>query len=261
MDRVDDRLLLEPFIVARSGRRYSVGFARSDSERREAQALRWRVFAEEMGARLRSKEPGIDHDLFDPHCRHLLVRDESSGEVIGTYRLLPPHAARRIGCYYSETEFDLTRLQLLRPRMVELGRTCVDPRHRSGAVIALLWSGVAKYMLAHGYRYLVGCASMSLADGGRAAAAAFYRMRATSLAPIEYQVFPRAPFELDRVNAADHVALPPLIKGYLRAGAYVCGEPAWDPDFNSADFFMFLPLSQVTARYARHFLGQSATDA
>jgi putative hemolysin len=181
--------------------------------------------------------------------------------VIGTYRLLPPHGARRIGCYYSETEFDLTRLQLLRPRMVELGRTCVDARHRSGAVIALLWGGVAKYMLAHGYRYLIGCASMSLADGGRSALAAFRRMRATSLAPIEYQVFPRAPLELDRIEASDDSALPPLIKGYLRCGAYVCSEPAWDPDFNSADFFMFLPLSKMVSRYARRFLGRNAADA
>jgi putative hemolysin len=261
MDRIDDSLLLEPRAHACRGRRYSVGFARSDAERREAQRLRWRVFVEEMGARLRAKEAGVDQDLFDPHCKHLLVRDEASGEVIGTYRLLPPHAARRIGCYYSETEFDLTRLQLLRPRMVEIGRSCVDPRHRAGTVIALLWSGVARYMLAHGYRFLAGCASISLADGGGAAAAAFHRMRATSLAPIEYQVFPRTPLELNRADAPDDVALPPLIKGYLRAGAYVCGEPAWDPDFNSADFFMFLPLSHVTARYARHFLGDQATRA
>jgi putative hemolysin len=261
MDRIDDSLLLEPRAHARSGRRYSVGFARSDAERREAQRLRWRVFVEEMGARLRSREPGVDQDLFDPHCKHLLVRDEDSGEVIGTYRLLAPHGARRVGCYYSETEFDLTRLQLLRPRMVEIGRSCVDPRHRAGTVIALLWSGVARYMLAHGHRYLAGCASVSLADGGRAAAAAFHRMRAMSLAPIEYQVFPRAPLELDRIDAPDDVALPPLVKGYLRAGAYVCGEPAWDPDFNSADFFMFLPLSRVTARYARHFLGDAAARA
>ena len=206
MDRIDDSLLLEFPAIARSGRRYSVAFARSDAERREAQRLRWRVFVEEMGAQPRSKEPGVDHDLFDPHCKHLLVRDEESGEVIGTYRLLPPHAARRIGCYYSETEFDLTRLQLLRPRMVEIGRSCVDPRHRAGTVIALLWSGVARYMLAHGYRYLAGCASISLADGGRAAAAALHRMRAMSLAPIEYQVFPRAPLELDRFDAPDDVA-------------------------------------------------------
>ena len=170
MDRIDDSLLLEFPAIARSGRRYSVACARSDAERREAQRLRWRVFVEEMGAQPRSKEPGVDHDLFDPHCKHLLVRDEDSGEVIGTYRLLSPHAARRVGCYYSETEFDLTRLQLLRPRMVEIGRSCVDPRHRAGTVIALLWSGVARYMLAHGYRYLAGCASISLADGGRAAA-------------------------------------------------------------------------------------------
>ena len=126
MDRIDDSLLLRPLGARRNGRRYSVAFARSDAERREAQRLRWRVFADEMGVRLRSKEPGLDHDLFDPHCKQLLVRDEHSGEVIGTYRLLPPHGARRVGCYYSETEFDLTRLQLLRPQMVELGRTrCV----------------------------------------------------------------------------------------------------------------------------------------
>jgi len=261
MDRIDDSLLLEPRALAGSGRRYSVAFARNDAERREAQRLRWRVFADEMGARLRSKEHGVDHDLFDPHCKHLLVRDQRSGEVIGTYRLLPPHGARRVGCYYSETEFDLTRLQLLRPQMVELGRTCVDERHRSGAVIALLWGGVARYMIAHRYRYLIGCASMSLADGGRAASAAYRRMRATSLAPIEYQVFPRAPLELDQIETSAGSALPPLIKGYLRCGAWVCGEPAWDPDFNSADFLMFLPLSHVTGRYARHFLGGAATHA
>ncbi|HUJ88496.1 MAG TPA: GNAT family N-acyltransferase [Burkholderiales bacterium] len=261
MDRIDDSLLLEPRAIVRSGRRYSLAFAHSDAERREAQRLRWRVFVEEMGARLRSREPGVDEDLFDSHCRHLLVRDEESGEVIGTYRLLPPHAARRVGCYYSETEFDLTRLQLLRPRMVELGRSCVDPRHRAGTVIALLWSGVARYMLAHGFRYLAGCASISLRDGGRAAAAAFQRMRAMALAPIEYQVFPRAPLELDRCGAPDDIDLPPLIKGYLRCGAWVCGEPAWDPYFNSADFFMFLPLSRVTARYARHFLREAASRA
>ena len=260
MDRIDDSLLLRPLGARRNGRRYSVAFARSDAERREAQRLRWRVFADEMGVRLRSKEPGLDHDLFDPHCKQLLVRDEHSGEVIGTYRLLPPHGARRVGCYYSETEFDLTRLQLLRPQMVELGRTCVDARYRSGAVIALLWGGVARYMLANGYRYLIGCASMSLADGGRAARAAYQRMRATSLAPIEYQVFPRAPLELDRIEASDDAALPPLIKGYLRCGAYVCSEPAWDPDFNSADFFMFLPLSKMTSRYAQRFLGHAADE-
>ena len=261
MDRIDDSLLLKSSAKARRERRYLLGFARSDAEQREAQRLRWRVFADEMGARLRSSEPGVDHDMFDPHCKHLLVRDEKSGEVIGTYRLLPPHGARRVGCYYSETEFDLTRLQLLRPRMVELGRTCVDARHRSGAVIALLWSGVASYMTAHGYRYLIGCASMSLADGGRSALGAFRRMQAISPAPIEYQVFPRVPLELDRIEASDSAALPPLIKGYLRCGAYVCSEPAWDPDFNSADFFMFLPLSKMVSRYARRFLGRVAEAA
>lgn len=260
MDRLDDRLLLEPRAVAPC-RRLSVGFARSDAERREAQRLRWRVFAEEMGVQLRTREPGVDHDIFDLHCKHLLVRDETCGEVIGTYRLLPPHAARRIGCFYSETEFDLTRLQRQRSHMVEIGRSCVDSRYRAGAVIALLWGGVAKYMLAHGYRYLAGCASMSMADGGRGAAAAFETMRARHLAPAEYQVFPRSRLPHEHVGASRGGALPPLIKGYLRCGAYICGEPAWDPDFNSADFFMFLPLSHMTSRYARHFLGRVAAEA
>ena len=93
---------------------YHVGIARSDSEIREAQKLRYRVFADEMGARLQTREAGVDADLFDPYCEHLIVRDETNGRIVGTYRILSPTAARRVGAYYSESEFDLTRLQHLR---------------------------------------------------------------------------------------------------------------------------------------------------
>ena len=139
--------------------RLHVGLAQCASEIREAQKLRYRIFAEELGARLDCREPGVDRDLYDPFCEHLVVRDEEAGRIVGTYRILSPQAARRVGGYYSENEFDLTRLQLLREGMVEIGRSCIDPDYRSGATIALLWSGLARYMAQGNYRHLIGCAS------------------------------------------------------------------------------------------------------
>lgn len=235
-------------------RTLSVSLAHSETDIRAAQALRYKVFAEEMGARLACREPGIDADLFDPYCDHLLVRDDQSGEVVGTYRILPPAQARRLGTYYSETEFDLTRLQHIRPSTVEVGRSCVHADYRTGATIALLWAGLAEYMATHQYQYLIGCASMSMADGGHMAASVFRTLSAKSISPIEWRVFPRCPLPLDALDDKQQAEIPPLIKGYIRAGAYVCGDPAWDPDFNTADLFVLLPMSRINARYARHFL-------
>lgn len=256
MDRIDDSLLRQPGGGARRRHRLQVGLARTLQVRRAAQALRWRVFAEELGAHLPSRVPGVDEDVFDAYCEHLVVRDEDCGEVLGTYRVLAPEAARRVGSYYSETEFDLVRLRDIRGRMVEVGRSCIHPDFRNGAVIALLWAGLTRYMLTHGYEYLAGCASMGMADGGRAAASAYRGMREAHHAPVEYRVIPRRPLPLANFERVCAGAEPPaLIKGYLRAGAWVCGEPAWDPEFNTADFFLLLPLANVAPRYARHFLG------
>jgi putative hemolysin len=255
MDRVDGRLLerVEPHAPRR---RYMVSFARSAAEVRAAQALRWRVFSGELGARLPTRTPGIDHDLFDPHCEHLVVRDEACGEVIGTYRVLAPGRARRIGCYYAESEFDLTRLQLLREGLVEVGRSCVHPDYRAGTVISLLWGALAHYMRSNGYAYIAGCASMGVADGGHGAASVYRRIAASHLAPVEFRVFPRCALAMEGLDATRPVDLPPLLRGYLNCGAWVCGEPAWDPDFNTADFFVFLPMARMAARHARHYLRQ-----
>lgn len=124
-----------------------VAYAQSPDEVKEAQRLRYRVFAEEMGARLSGGEAGLDRDIYDPFCEHLLVRDGDTGEVVGTYRILPPDRAKKIGGLYSASEFDLTRLLHLAPGMVEVGRSCVHPDYRNGATIGLLWSGLAQYML------------------------------------------------------------------------------------------------------------------
>jgi putative hemolysin len=230
-----------------------VALAATESEILEAQKLRWRVFADELGARLPSRTPGVDRDLFDPYCEHLIVRDEANGRIVGTYRILAPEAARKVGGCYSENEFDLTRLAHLRPRIVEVGRSCIDPDYRTGATIALLWAGLARYMQQNNHEYLIGCASIGMADGGHNAAGIFHAL-ADHMAPPEYRVFPRFALPLDRIAAAAKPEIPPLLKGYLRAGAWVCGEPAWDPDFNTADLLLLLPMSRVDSRYSRHFV-------
>lgn len=235
--------------------RLSAGIAHSPREILQAQKLRHRVFAGELGARLSTRTPGIDQDIYDAYCEHLVVRDETTGTVVGTYRILSPEKARKVGNYYTENEFDLTRLQHLRPRLVEVGRSCVDANYRSGATIALLWSGLAKYMIDNRYDYFIGCASVSMADGGHAAASLYGRL-GEYLSPLEYRVFPRCPLPLAALANDAPAELPPLIKGYLRAGAYVCGEPAWDPDFNTADLPILMMMSRLSGRYARHFVGQ-----
>ncbi len=241
----------------RTRKQFRVGMARHQDEVREAQRLRWKIFGEEMGARLSTPEVGLDIDFYDAYCEHLLVRDPDNGEVVGTYRILSPGNAKRVGSYYSENEFDLTRLQHLRPRMVELGRSCVHADYRSGGVITHLWAGLAEYMLKSGHDYLIGCASIGMADGGHNAAGIWHAAKEKHLVPIEWRVFPRCPLPLESLDSLAAPVLPPLLKGYLRLGAHVCGEPAWDPDFNTADLPILLPLKNLNPSYARHFLKQA----
>lgn len=251
-------MLLQHHVVptrkARSGRDVlTVSLARDQNEIREAQRLRYKVFAEEMGARLNSREAGIDSDLYDPWCDHLIVREPILGAVVGTYRMLNGANARRLGGFYSDEEFDLTRLDSLRDQIVEVGRTCVHPSYRTGAVISMLWAGVAQYVARSGYQYLMGCASIGMADGGATAANVHYALQCSNSSPVEYRVFPRLDLPLRRARPTDEVSIPPLLRGYIRLGAYVCGAPAWDPEFNTADLLLLLPMSRLTPRYARRY--------
>ena len=235
--------------------RYTVTLARDEADVRAAQRLRHEVFAGEMGALLTSPQPGLDIDPFDAYCDHLLVRDTETGQVVGTYRLLPPERASVAGRLYSEGEFDLTRLDGIRPGLVEVGRSCVHPDHRDGAVIGLIWAGIARYMVDRGHEWLAGCCSIPLADGGALAAGTWDRVRDKHLAPDEYRVRPLLPWGANVAAApAGRTELPAQLRGYLRLGAWVCGEPAHDPDFGVADLYVLLPMSRVNARYLRHFL-------
>ncbi|GGK01575.1 hypothetical protein GCM10010123_34280 [Pilimelia anulata] len=231
-----------------------------------AQQLRHRVFADELGATLAGDADGIDVDEFDAYCDHLVVREDSTGAIVGTYRMLPPQAAARAGGRYADTEFELSRLDGLRPYVVEAGRSCVHPDHRSGAVINLIWAGIARYLHLHGLSWLGGCASVPLnGPGGTDAAAAVWKaIAAKHLGPAAMRVTPRRPWLAEpgvaaAVAAADEragrAAIPPLLRGYLRLGAWVCGEPAYDPAFGVADLYVLLSVDRIDPRYRRHFLG------
>jgi putative hemolysin len=237
----------------------SVSWARHLDDVRAAQRLRHDVFAGEMGARLNAMLPGHDIDLFDDFCEHLLVRHEATGEVIGTYRVLTPAQARRIGSTYSDTEFDLTRLREVRERMVELGRSCVHRDHRQGGVIMALWGALAGFMHRNRLDIMIGCASIPMSHngvhGGDAAASIWRQLSATHMAPVRFHVQPRLPLPVERLDGTLDVEPPALIKGYLRLGARVLGAPAWDPDFNTADLPMLMRIGDLPPRYRRHFLG------
>lgn len=245
--------------VESSSKGIAVSWAVHQDEVRAAQRLRFDVFAGEMGARLNTPIPGHDVDLFDNYCEHLIVRDQLTQQVIGTYRVLTPVQAKRVGSTYSDTEFDLTRLRSLRERMVELGRSCVHKDYRHGGVIMALWGALAEFMVRNQLDTMIGCASVPMLHNGIVsgdiAASIWRQVQATHLAPIEYHVRPRLPLPIAQLDSTLDVEPPALIKGYLRLGAKVLGAPAWDPDFNSADLPMLMRIADLPSRYRKHFLG------
>jgi len=236
---------------------FEVCLATTAAEIRQAQRLRYTVFGLEMGARLRSAVLGLDCDRFDAVCDHLLVRVRAGGRVVGTYRLLPPERAAGSGWYCAD-EFDLGRLAAHRAGIIEIGRACVDPAHRNGLVIALLWGGVMRYARAHGGRDLIGCASLATSDGGHAAASLCRRLLRDHLAPDDWRVAPRRAFALEGWRDIPDAPLPPLLKGYLRLGAEVCGPPAWDPEFRTADLLVRLEVARANPRYVDRLLRAAA---
>lgn len=227
--------------------RYSLVVATGDDEVQAAQRLRHQVFVDELGAVIHTAVPGLDIDEFDAHCDHLLVRENGTGAVVGTYRMLPPGRVDRL---YADGEFDLAPLARLRDGLVETGRSCVHPDHRTGAVINLMWAGIARYLHLRNRRWLIGCASVPLDQ----ASGVWHRVKDTGLAPPALRVLPRRPWPVS-AEPGRPVPLPPLLKGYLRLGAWVCGPPAHDPDFGVADLPVLLPLDRMDPRYLRHFLG------
>jgi putative hemolysin len=238
--------------------RFEVRFARHPDEIAETQRLRHLIFAGELGARI---DGDLDADRFDPHCRHLIVVDTALCKLAACTRLLTDDRALDAGGFYSEGEFQLDLLHALPGRVLEIGRTCVDPAYRSGAVIALLWSGLADFVIREGFDYLFGCASIGLDDGGANAHAVLTELRSRHLAPPWHRVQPRIPLPRSDAPPAAKPKLPPLIKAYVSLGAKACGEAYWDREFNCADVFMLLNVGELCPRYARRFMGQGRGQA
>lgn len=242
---------------------YRVRLAADSADVLAAQRLRFTVFDTEYGATTPGPA-GVDADQFDDLCDHLIVcHDGAAGEVVATYRLLPPHAndfQPRAGGLYSNGEFDLSPLEPILDRTVEAGRSCVAAGHRGGAPISLLWGGITRYLAMTGHRYLLGCASIPLSDGGGNAAAFDDLARARHAAPDRWWCRPAVPFDTSTIARPARPVIPPLLRGYLRLGAVICGPPSLDHDFGTADFLTLVDLDTADPRYLRFFAASAPAD-
>jgi putative hemolysin len=217
-----------------------------------SQRLRHQVFMEELGARPSSADPGIDADIYDAFCHHLLVRDTEAGEVVASTRILMSEIAPFAGGFYSRGEFELGVLETFPGRIMEVGRTCVRPDYRNGGAINALWTGLARIMIERQVRFMMGCASIPFTPEDTSTYGLLAHLQAKHRAPEAFSVRPRRPIPPSAV-ATTPCAAPPLLKAYLRLGAWICGEACWDPDFGVADVFILLDVNRIPERYRRHF--------
>ena len=237
---------------------FEVKIATEPGEIEQAQRLRFQVFNLELNKGLKaSYQRRLDIDEFDPFCDHLIVRELSSGDVVGTYRLLRGARARQHLGFYSEKEFDLSRIKELDGELLELGRSCARKDFRDRALIPLMWEAIAEQVRKHNVRYLFGCGSLYTTDTAEVSAM-FSLLKKKYYAPPAYRVAPvgNCAFKyINDVDVADEQALfqklPSLIKGYLRIGALVCGPPALDREFGTADFFLLLDFCTLKGEYLK----------
>jgi len=238
-----------------------VKITRDEGEIREAQKLRFEVFNLELNKGLQSSyEHNLDIDEFDSCCDHVIVRDLGSGDVIGTYRLLLGSDARKHIGFYSEHEFDLTHIKQLDGELLELGRSCARKDFRDRALIPLMWETIAQYVKAHTVRYIFGCGSLYTTDPAEVSEP-FSLFKQKYYSAPEFRVDPlafcRCPGVDGDLKIADEqavfVKVPGLLKSYLRLGAVVCGPPALDREFGTADFFMLLDIQNLSAEYLNRF--------
>ncbi len=243
-----------------------VRIAETEAEIDAAQALRWRVFYEEMRAEpsAAARASQRDVDAFDAVADHMLVIDHAIGPgpegVVGTYRLVQQSAAEQIGRFYTDDEFDISPLISFQGKLLELGRSCVDAKYRSRAVMQLLWRGIAAYVFRHQIDMMFGCASLPSTDPDQWAAELTY-LYYNHLAPpaLRPRALPERYVEMRRMDPDDLDSsrtmgnLPPLIKGYLRLGCFIGDGAVIDTQFNTTDVAIVVKTDLVTDKYYRHY--------
>ncbi len=254
-----------PFPEIRSGN-LGVRITSDPEEVDAVQALRYRVFYQEMGARA---DPATvasqrDRDIYDTVADHLLVIDHSLGDgaegVVGTYRLIQRDRANRIGRFYSADEYDISRIEACPGRILELGRSCVDHLYRNRAVMQLLWRGIAAYVFQNKIELMFGCASLPGIDPDALAMELTY-LYYHHLAPaaIRPRALPHRYIEMRRLDRdcidarAALNRLPPLVKGYLRLGGFIGDGAVIDRQFNTTDVAIVVKTDLVTDKYYRHY--------
>lgn len=251
-----------------------VRIAASLAEIDAVQALRFRVFYQEMGAvaDAATLAERRDRDAFDPIADHLLVVDHALGSgpasVVGTYRLIRREAACRIGRFYTTDEYDISKLLAFPGPILELGRSCVAAAYRNRAVMQLLWRGVAAYVFKHRIGLMFGCASLPGTDPDAVAEELTY-LYVNHLAPPELRprALPGRYVEMRRMSPAAVnprralARLPPLIKGYLRLGGFVGDGAVIDRQFNTTDVAVVVKTDLVTEKYYRHYERESSAVA
>jgi putative hemolysin len=254
------------------GPRYSLLLSTDPGLIEAAQRLRYDVFTSTPGFALPTAgTEQIDVDRFDEYCDHLLVRDDDTGELVGCYRMLAPAGAIAAGGLYTETEFEVRAFDPLRPSLVEMGRAVVRDGHRNGGVVLLMWAGILAYLDRYDYDYVTGCVSVPIGDesDGEVPGSQLRGVRDFILsrhaAPPQYRVHPYRPVLVDGVAIDDippppRPSVPPLMRGYLRLGAQVCGEPAHDPDFGVGDFCVLLDKRHADTRYLKRLRSVSAAS-
>ena len=239
-----------------------IRLAITQAEVRAAQHLRFQVFYEEMGARcdagtMQSKR---DEDSFDEYCDHLLVMD--GPVVVGTSRLLLDINAKRAGRYYSQTEFDLTKLLASSPQLqlLELGRSCVLPAYRNRRTVELLWHGTWAFALQNKIGIMFGCASFIGTDPNKFLSSFSWLNQHAVLPGVEdcpAQSAKSIKFSdlIDKLqdNKKAIAGLPPLLKGYLRVGAKVASQAVIDHQFKTIDVLVVLKTAEINPRYISHF--------
>ena len=234
---------------------YRLRLATTPEDLHAAQRLRFEVFNLELGEGLAASHAlGRDEDAYDAYCDHLLVEQEDTGEVVGTYRLQTGQlAAAHLG-YYSEQEFDFAPYEPLRCELVELGRACVHRDHRHLGVLGLLWRGIVIYALDRQARYLIGCSSLTSQNPAIGAAThAYFKDKGFAAEP-HLLTLPTPAFacSLD-IIAASYPPPPKLLRTYLSIGAKICGPPAIDREFGTIDFLTLLDLHTLTETAKAHF--------
>ncbi len=263
-----DMMNVETAVLGRIGH-LETRLATSPVEIAAAQAVRFNVFAKEMGADLppESMRCGRDMDAFDAVCDHLLVLDRSivggpEDQIVGTYRLLRQDVARANDGFYSTSEFAIADLLARHPekRFMELGRSCVLPQYRTSRTVELLWQGNWAYSLDYGVDAMFGCASMhGIRPEAHALPLSFLYHNclasgswAVSARPELFSNMDLMPKEAVNARAAIS-SMPPLLKGYLRLGAMIGDGAVIDKAFGTTDVMVVLPIAQINNRYINHY--------